>query len=154
VGDDVNFLDRAAVVAYSRRVVALARANKWEKCGDVVGEIYGKFGVPGIQILMLGLADTVLIHEGVRHVPSNAVVVPVWMTQSGEVITDVEKVRPWSRWAGRFIAARGARDFDGCNALLESIPSDEQFLENLWGLVDVCANTLNTAYGPPKDTTT
>lgn len=142
------------VVKLARKAVAHGRRNDWGEAGEAVGEIRARYGIRGIHILMLGCADTVLIHLNKGKMPpKEAIVIPVWFKPSGEVIDDPDQVIPSTRWAGRFIAARGAQDLDGCNALLESIPDDVQFLENVYALVDVAATTLNHLYGPPEGVT-
>jgi hypothetical protein len=145
----LNDLERIDAIAMSSRALIFARADNWPAAGSQVQELAGRFEGPGIQVLLIGLADTMLIHQGGPPPGvTDAVVVPLWLDNVGN-IADVDDVRPEIRWAGRFIAARAADDEDACSALVNSIASDEEFTSCVCAMLEVVATTLNMIKGEP-----
>ena len=133
-------------VQLSAYALACARAGDWTTAGSTVKEIEERFHGPGIQVMLCGLADTLLIHHGGIPGP-DAVVIPQFVDTDGDV-TDTDHTPPEVRWAGRFIAAWGARDDDACEALVNSCTDERQWTYNVAALLDVVATTLNMVGAP------
>jgi hypothetical protein len=136
-------------------VLAHARAGNWIEAGNAVGELAERFDGPGIQILIVGLADTMVHAQGGDELPpgiTDDMVVhrPVWIDQNGDTIDNATEVpRPDIRWAGQFIAARAAFDEDACAALVDSCADDpESYCNNVLAVLEVTATTLNMIGAP------
>lgn len=140
-------LERIDAIAMSSRALIHARDDNWAEAGTNVQELADRFGGPGIQVLLIGLADTMLIHQG-GWANADDLVLPLWTDSDGN-IADVEDVRPEFRWAGRFIAARAADDEDACAALVNSITSDDEFTACVCAMLEVVATTINMIKGLP-----
>lgn len=125
-----------------------ARRGDWEKVVEIVKKLDSEefAGGAGIQLLMLSLADTVVIHQGGPPDPDD-VFLPVFADTAGNV-SDVDEVRREIAWAGRFIAARAAGDYPSCAALVNSITDDEEWAQRVYGLLEVAATTLNMLDAP------
>jgi hypothetical protein len=138
--------------AFERSAVILAhaRAGNWIEAGNEVGELAERFNGPGIQILLVGLADTMVHAQGGDELPSGVtpdMVIhrPLWIDEYGDTIDNATEVaRPDIRWAGQFIAARAALDEDACAALVNSCADDpETYCNNVLAVLEVTATTLN-----------
>jgi len=138
--------DFQQAVELSSRALACARAGDWVSAGQTVKEIENRFDGPGIQTLLCGLADTLLLHYGGIPGPG-AVVMPLFVDSDGET-SDVDQTPPEVRWAGRFIAAWGARDDEACAALCNSCTDEREWTYNVAALLDVVATTLNMVGAP------
>lgn len=140
----------------SHRLPPREREDAWHGIGDRITEMAVRFGANGMRLLLLGLADTIVIHQWGRAPlitqegdPSLVAVSPLWMDTTGVLCEDPEKIPPPVRWAGRFVAARAANDRAGCEALLSSL-SPGEFGQGLCALLDCCAATLNLIHGIPE----
>jgi hypothetical protein len=140
--------DRDEAVLRSAVILSHARAGRWRDAGRDVGALAQRFDGPGIQILIMGLAETmVAVQGGPTHagVPTR----PIWVDDDG-AIEDADQVgRPEIVWAGRFIAAHAAGDEDACAALVNSCAGDpEAYSDNVYAVLEVTADTLNMMGAP------
>lgn len=130
----------------SAMILAQARRNNWHEAAKLVNELADTYDGPGIQVLICGLADTIIIHQGGHTTADDIVVAPMWVGPDGAT-SDADGVsRPEILWAGRFLAARAALDEDTCAALVNS--SDADYSRNVFGLLEVAATTLNEMGAP------
>lgn len=137
--------DKGGAVHMAATALAHARLRQWEEAGAQVRALQERYGFEGVQVLMIGLADTVLYYQGGPAEPGG-LVAPMWLSVDGKVAR-ADEVRPAVRWAGRFIAARAADDLDGCNDLVAACTGDAEFSDNVCALIEVAACTLNTLAG-------
>lgn len=142
---------RSEVEMLAAVALGWSRRSAWEKCGETVCEISDRFGAEGMQILVLGLADTMILQQFGKFPPPGARVAPLWVDEGGPSI-DADNVSPAFRWVGRFVAARAARDWETCCALVNSC-SDDEFTANVCMLLDVVATTINAIHGEPEGDT-
>lgn len=142
---------RSEVEMLAAVALGWSRRSNWEKCGGIVGEISDRFGAEGMQILVLGLADTVIIQQFGTFPPPGTRVAPLWVGESG-ASADADNVSPTLRWVGRFVAARAADDWETCCALVNSC-TDHEFTANVCMLLDVAGTTLNAIHGDPEGDT-
>lgn len=138
-------LDRA--VTLSTLALRHGRDGDWDAAGDTVADIYDQCGPAGIWVLAIGLADTMVIHQGGANISSDAIAMPAYVTLSGDPL-DVDEVPAPERWAGRFIAARAVRDQETCEALVMSLNNDAEFRAAIAALLHITANTLNLIEAP------
>jgi hypothetical protein len=128
-------------------ILAQARMGNWETAAHQVNDLGTAHGGAGIQILCMGLADTVVIQQGGFTNGEDEVVAPLWVDEDGNAGDADSVTRPEIRWAGRFLAARAAGDTDACKALWESA-SQDQFTANVFAMLEVAATTLNAVGAP------
>ena len=146
----MNSEQRDAAIRTGAKALAYARVKDWSRAGEAVQELHDNYeGGEGIQLFLLGLADTLLIHQGAKP-QQDAMVLPMWVDPSGDTTLFADDVPPPLRWAGRFIAARAALDEPACAALYESIANDEEFTDNVCALLDIVATSLNMIVGAPQ----
>lgn len=138
-------LDRALLLS----AVALqhARDGDWDTAGDTLADIYAECGPVGIWVLAIGLADTMVIHQGGADIGPDAIAMPSYVDLSGDPL-DVDEVAPPERWAGRFVAARAVRDQAACDALVATLADDDEFRAAIAALLHITANTLNLIGAP------
>jgi hypothetical protein len=135
--------------ALAAKILYHARRNDWDQVTTTANQLHTDYGDLGTQILIMGLADTLIARQG-GPVRNGQPVQPGWLPPgAGAVTTNADDVPPRIRWAGRFIAARSAGDHDTCRALLGACATDEEFQDCVLGLIDATATTLNYLLGPP-----
>jgi hypothetical protein len=139
--------DRFDATIRSATILAQARAGNWGTAAHDINDLAAAHGPAGIQILCMGLADTLVIHQD-GFARDNEVSVPLWVDEDGNASEADAVARHEIRWAGRFVAARAAGDTDACRALWDSITGEDEFRANVCGLLEVAATTLN-AIGAP-----
>ncbi len=139
--------DRFDALVRSALILAQARAGNWESAAREINDLAAVHRNAGIQLLCMGLADTVVIHQD-GFTRDDEVAVPLWVDEDGNASDADAVTRPEIRWAGRFLAARAAGDTDACKALWESNTGEDEFQANVCGLLEVAATTLN-AIGAP-----
>jgi hypothetical protein len=122
-----------------------ARDGSWRQTGADVQAMHDRYGGDGIQVLLYGLADAILVPQGGSGMPGE-LVMPVWVDTTG-AIGNADDVRPPVRWAGRFIAARAVGDEAACAALVNSCASDGEYCQNVCAMLEVAATTLNIVVG-------
>jgi hypothetical protein len=135
--------EKYEAIIMSSVILAHARAGAWSEAGAGITALAERFDGAGIQIMITGLADTMIYHQG-GHRSDDVPVQPVWFDLDG-AMDDADGVpRPEIVWAGRFIAARAALDEDACAALVNSCAHDpEAYSQNVFAVVEVAATTLN-----------
>ena len=140
--------DKFDAILRSAVILAYARHGDWEKVGALVTELGEIHNGPGIQLLICGLADTIVIYQGGHSAPGE-MIAPIWVDGDGNA-SDADGVqRAEILWAGRFIAARAAMDDDACAALVNSCADQpDRYAQNVLGLVEVAAYTLNEMGAP------
>jgi hypothetical protein len=144
----VNLREYADTVRLTATALSHARAGHWMQTGADVQAVHDRYGGEGIQVLLLGLADAMLFHQGGPAMTEEPVM-PVWVDTTGAV-GNADDVRPAVRWAGRFIAARAADDAVACAALVKSCTSDVEFSQNVCAMLEVAATTLNIVVGSSR----
>jgi hypothetical protein len=132
-------------VGLTETALSHARAGSWRQTGADVQAMHDRYGGEGLQVLLLGLADAIVVHQGGPGVPGE-LVMPVWVDSTGAV-GNANDVRPAVRWAGRFIAARAVDDGAACAALVNSCTSDAEFFQNVCAMLEVAVMTLNVVVG-------
>lgn len=125
-----------------------ARAGNWHAVGHDVNELAHLYDGRGIQLLIMGCADTMIAHQG-GPLPAGQLVAPLWIDCHGTT-TDASGVnRPEVVWAGQFIAAHAAQDTDTCAALVNSCADDPgRYADNVLAVIEVTAYTLNSMNAP------
>jgi hypothetical protein len=129
-------------VALASLALANARLGEYDAADKVIDQLQDLFGGIGMQVLIIGLADTMLAAHGGATPSPDVLVAPVWIDCCGN-IGGADDVPPAIRWAGRFVAARAADDFDAAQALIQSCADDDEFSENLSALLHCVATTVN-----------
>jgi hypothetical protein len=146
---DLTDEDRFEVRMRSAVILNYARGDQWEKAGRGVMELAERFDGVGIQMMLMGMADTMIHHQGGYNRPGE-LVMPMWIDEEGTQSTAEDVERADVRWAGQFCAARAAQDEATCAALVNSCAADsERYTLNILAVVEVTALTLN-AIGAPR----
>lgn len=153
--------DATQILQLSRKALAKARHASWDsepdhisptwsEVGNTIRELSDRFGDRGLQVLMLGLADSILVVQGWVPEQDNVSYQPAFVDADNQATADdIDTVPAGPRWAARFVAARAAADWDTINALCAACESDDEFTGCVTGLVDVAAATLNALFGGP-----
>lgn len=135
--------EKAEAILRSAVILSHARAGRWLDAAADVNALAERFDGPGIQILIMGLADTMVSAQGGPTTGGHATR-PVWVDPDGAIEDANDVGRPEVVWAGRFIAARAALDEDTCAALVNSCVNDPAaYSRNVCAVLEVTANTLN-----------
>jgi hypothetical protein len=135
--------DKMEAILRSSVILSHARAGRWVDAGTDVSALAERFDGPGIQILIMALADTMVAAQG-GHTQGGIATRPIWVDETGQIDNADEVGRPEIVWAGRFIAARAAADEDACAALVNSCVDDpDAYSRNIYAVLEVTADTLN-----------
>ncbi|MGH3985920.1 MAG: hypothetical protein ACRDTZ_01200 [Pseudonocardiaceae bacterium] len=137
--------DDAAVQSASALCAAIT--GDWARAARDVGALADQYQGQGVQILLLGLADTLIARLG-EPAPDQLIAI-AWMDPVvGGVTFNAEDVpRPEIRWAGRFIAARAAKDHSQCVALVNACHDETEYAHNVFAVLEVVAMTLRAIKG-------
>lgn len=124
--------ERQRILAGSRRLAGLmlhaSRDGRQDDVQTHFAALCEEFGGPGLQIAMVAFTDTLLAAyiQIAGPPPADGRINLMFLnTDTGEVQGADEVPRPEIVFAGRFMAARAAKDGDTMNALFMAIPEDE-----------------------------
>jgi hypothetical protein len=137
----VNAHEYTDALTLTATALSHARAGSWSQTSADLQAMHDLYGGDGIQVLLYGLADAILVPQGGPGMPGE-LVMPVWVDPTG-AIGNADDVPPAVRWAGRFVAARAVGDEAACTALVDSCTSDAEFCQNVCAMLEVAAMTLN-----------
>jgi hypothetical protein len=136
-------IERDDAFVQSSSALVAARCGDWERAVRTVEALAEQYDGEGVQILLLGLADTLLIRLGAPPRPDQTVAL-MWVDPDRGPIFNADDVsRPEIRWAGRFIAARAAGDNDTCAALVNSCANEDEYSRSVFAVLETVATTLN-----------
>ncbi|MCW2903972.1 MAG: hypothetical protein JWO67_6237 [Streptosporangiaceae bacterium] len=122
-----------------------ARFSDLPSATVMVNKALEEFSYNGLILCLMLWADTVAEAQGLLKDGRGKRVTPVWNnTRTGKTTRNADEVAAPGRWAGRFLAARAARDHDLCEGLIQSIADHpEQFTATVNVMLAASATTLN-----------
>jgi hypothetical protein len=100
---------------------------------------HGPEAVPGVMIAWI---DTLLAH---CPLPPGQLASFLFRREGSTEITTADDVPPHVAWAGRLIVARALNDYAQAVALVNSIPTDEDYSRNVSALLSTIAANLRMA---------
>lgn len=124
--------DRAKATALATRAYHAACREDWAAANRAMAEA-GKSTPNVIALILTRFCDTIISLGRDMAVTSpddgngDGPVRPLWLnadTGQATMDADDETLPAAARWMGQLLAARGAQDFDGFQALLKAMPDD------------------------------
>ena len=98
--------------------------DDWDSAFDAVDNIDVLAGGPGLGLMLTVIADWFLSAVRPPGVDASTLVQPAWLDEETGAELDASQVDAASAWAGRFLAARAAKNHDMCQDLITAFPDD------------------------------
>lgn len=121
----------------------------WRSSVATLMQLQDEHGAEVLPVAMLAWIDTML---DVVPQTTGKLVIPAFYCLAHGHITDVDNTSPEVAWCGRLIAARANDDEQMYRALIDSVPTDEQYARNLATLLQTIALNLRMAGWPHHHT--
>ncbi|MCK2242168.1 MULTISPECIES: hypothetical protein [unclassified Crossiella] len=136
-----------AWVPLARRILAASADNRHAEASRLMQELLNRYGsAAGLPALfaMIDAANTSAGHRAGQH-PRQLMYL---CADTGQLQT-ADQVNPAVRWAGRLMVARAANDRDQAEALINSVPSDndKQWSDNVLAVINMCGQMVRGARG-------
>lgn len=138
------------VITLTGEALSAAVAEDYDAALETVRTAIAEHGFNGLYLLLTALADWSVQAQSQasgREAPEGGVKsAPAWLdADTGKVTTDAGEVSDAERWAGQFLAARGAMDHQMTKALALALPN--QCGKHVQALVETCAASVRALQG-------
>lgn len=134
-------------VPLAGRVLEASIAGRHAEAARLMQELLDQHGSDAALPALFAMIDTANAAAGHRGGSQR----PHWLVylnaDTGQLQT-ADQVSPALRWAGRLMVACATNDRDQAEALINSVPSDEQWSANVLAVINTCGQMVRLARGP------
>lgn len=134
------------VNSYAARALHAAMRDDMELACRIVTKLHTRHGQGSIEQAVRAWIDTAIVARGLT--PGATVQIAFLDVSTGALNEDAGDVTPRAAWAGRLFASRAAMDFDGYRALINAVPTPEEWSYLVQTVLRMCSLTINLSRRP------